>query len=208
MAQQISLSLLLSLFVFCIMCTAVPTFASPAGARAYIEASCLTTRFPALCVQSLSSCFANSTIPSEEQLTKIALSVSLYKARVTRAYMLKVTNELKAIKGSDYQTVNDCLDQINDSVDQLSRSIKELRRLDLESDGRNTFWLIGNVETWVSAAMTDASTCIDEFPVHSMSKLRATIKGKVLNVAQATSNALALFHRYAARYQAGASEKP
>ncbi|KAK8639759.1 hypothetical protein V6N13_138129 [Hibiscus sabdariffa] len=69
------------------------------------------------------------------------------------------------------------------------------------------FWHIDNTDTWVPAALTDASSCVDEFPRHRMSKIKVTIKSKVLNVTQLTSNALALFHQYSARYRGAAIEK-
>lgn len=127
--------------------------------------------------------------------------------------MLKVAKELKAMRAKEYPAVRDCSQQIDDSVNQLSQSIRELRRLDpIIKAGTgmtdDTFWHIDNVETWVSAALTDASSCLDEFPGHRLSKMKATIKGKVLNVAQLTSNALALFHRYAARFRAAATKNP
>ncbi|GMI75837.1 hypothetical protein HRI_001253000 [Hibiscus trionum] len=107
-----------------------------------------------------------------------------------------------------YLVVRDCLLQIDDSVNQLSQSIGELRRLDPKARMTgDIFWHIDNVDAWVSAALTDASSCVDEFPGHWMSKMKASIKSKVLNVAQLTSNALALFHQYSARYRAAAIEK-
>ena len=205
---QLSLHFLLILVsLICISSSIETAFARRSQTRAYIEASCRTTRYPALCVQCLSD-YSNATIQSPEQLAQVALSVSLYRAQYTRAYMLKVAKELESSKADKeyYQAVKDCLEQINDSVDQLSQSIRELRRLGHEAVGDDIFWHISNVETWVSAALTDAGTCLDEFPGRNMGKLKATIKGKVLNVAQVTSNALALFHRYAAKYRA--AKKP
>ncbi|KAE7997104.1 hypothetical protein FH972_001766 [Carpinus fangiana] len=205
---QLSRSLLLIILssLFFISSIVEPAFARRFRSRAYIEASCRATRYPALCVQYLSS-YANTdeTIQSPEQLAQIALSVSLYRAWRTRAYMLEVEKELEASKDVDYPAVKDCLAQISDSVNQLSQSIRELHRLGHEPVGDDFFWHISNVESWVSAALTDASFCLDELPGRNIGKLKATIKGKVLNVAQATSNALALFHRYAAKYYKAAS---
>ncbi|XWS35670.1 hypothetical protein CRYUN_Cryun20dG0016500 [Craigia yunnanensis] len=202
---KLSLSLVLFfLFIFCINIGTV----EPSGARTFIEASCQTTRYPVLCIKCLSP-YANSDIRNAQQLSQVALTVSLYRARYTRSYMLKVAKGLKEIKAKEYPTVRDCLQQIDDSVNQLSQSIRELRRLDPKAEiTDDIFWHIDNVETWVSAALTDASSCVDEFPGHRMSKMKANIKGKVLNVAQLTSNALALFHQYAARCRAAATKKP
>ncbi|KDP28776.1 hypothetical protein JCGZ_14547 [Jatropha curcas] len=210
---NLSLSLLVLLLSFSLISgMAEPTFVrrTKAPARAYIETSCRGTRYPALCVQYLSR-FSNSTIQNQQELVQVALSASLCRASYTRSYMLKVAKELQAKKAKEYQVVKDCLDQINDSVQQLSQSIREIRRMGRQEEaagGGDIFWHISNVETWTSSALSDASYCVDAFPGRRMSKLKATIKGRVMNVAQATSNALTLFHRYAARYRAGAAKKP
>lgn len=207
---KLGLSLLLILLsIFSLSNTVEPAFSRHISrrsrARAYIETACQTTQYPALCVHCLSTYIKpNMTIQSPQQLAQVALSASLYRALYARAYVLKVVRELKTLKREN-QVVQDCLEQINDSVDQLSGSIKELRRLGQESVGDDLFWHISNVETWVGTALTDASTCVDELPAGpNMSKLKATIKGKVLNVAEVTSNALALFHKFAA----SATKKP
>jgi pectinesterase inhibitor-like protein len=204
-----SLLLIILFALLFISCTAEPAFAQRSRSRAYIKASCRATRYPALCVQCLFGYADNATIQSPEQLAQIALSVSLYRAWHTRAYMLEVEKALEASKAKDYQAVKDCLAQISDSVNQLSQSIRELRRLGHEPVGDNFFWHISNVEAWISAALSDASFCFNELPGRNIGKLKATIKGKVLNVAQTTSNALALFHQYAAKYKAArVAKKP
>ncbi|KAJ6335012.1 hypothetical protein OIU78_011781 [Salix suchowensis] len=199
-----SLSILLLLpSIFCISGRVEPArLARHSRAQAYIESSCTKTLYPSLCIQYL-SVFANSTIETPQQLAQAALSVSLYRALQTRTFVLKVAKELKAMKSKDYQAVKDCLDQIGDSVDRLSQSVRELYRLEHPdaAGGDGVFWLISNVETWVSSAMTDARTCVDELPGKKVNKLKAVIMAKVLNVAQTASNALALFHRYAAKYK-------
>ncbi|KAF1002330.1 hypothetical protein AG4045_021509 [Apium graveolens] len=81
-------------------------------------------------------------------------------------------------------------------------SVKEFRQMSV--DGEKQFlWHESNVQSWVSAALTDATACIDGFSTYSInSRVKATIKAKVLNVAQVTSNALALFNGYTARQRA------
>lgn len=210
MAKLSLFLMLILLFIFCIdLGTVEPSLARPrrSRTRTFIEVSCQTTRYPALCIKCLSR-YANSNIQDQRQLAHVALAESLYRARYTRSYMLKVAKELKELKAKEYLAVRDCLQQIDDGVNQLSQSIRELRRLEPKAGMTNDmFWHIDNVETWVSAALTDASSCVNEFPGHRMSKMKAIIKGKVLNVAQLTSNALALFHQYAARYRVAAVTK-
>ncbi|XP_044491729.1 pectinesterase inhibitor 9-like [Mangifera indica] len=206
---KLTLSFLLILSMSCMMGAVEPSSAVRSKSKTYVEASCRSTRYPDLCVQSLSGFTDMAALQSPQQLAHIALSVSLNKARNTRSYLLNVCKELKAMKDKDYQTVQDCVEQINSGIDQLSQSIKEIRCLSKKGVADDSFLLINNVETWVSAALTDASSCVEQFPTRNMSKLKATIKGKVLNVEQVTSNALALFHQFAVSYRAtSANKKP
>jgi len=178
---------------------------------AYIESSCQGTRFPDLCIRCLAR-FSNSIIDGPQHLAHLALSVSLLRALKTRAYLAKVAKELEEFKKDRvYLTVQDCVTQLSDSVDQLCQAIKELRRMNKSSIIDDNFlWHISNVETWVSTALTDASYCVQSFPGKRMSKRTATIKFKAQNVAEVTSNALNLFHRYASSYHvaAGTTIKP
>ncbi|KAI9108249.1 hypothetical protein K1719_020732 [Acacia pycnantha] len=216
MAQLINLTLLVMLLLslFSIEALAKPSLKIPhrrydPQTVAYIEASCKTTLYPDLCLRYLYK-FANLNIQSPEHLTHVALSVSLSRTLHTRDYLEQMAKQFETLKNSnkrrDYFALQDCLTQINDSVDELGHSIRELERLNkipTTSISDDVLWHISNVETWMSTALTDASTCADYFGGHRMSKM----KGQVLNVAQVTSNALALFHRYATMYQAAAQAK-
>ncbi|KAI5647387.1 hypothetical protein M9H77_33392 [Catharanthus roseus] len=179
------------------------------NSRTIVEAQCRGTLYPRLCIESLFYFVSNSTVPTAEELAQISLKVSLVKARYTRSYVAKVAAELKQIKAKEYPAVKDCLDQINDGVGQISNAVKELGRL-FRADRESVFsWHRSNVETWVSTALTDALMCMDSFPGNTVgSKRKAIIKAKVLNVAQATSNALAFFNRFVARHRASRATKP
>ncbi|KAL3536977.1 hypothetical protein ACH5RR_000343 [Cinchona calisaya] len=170
--------------------------------RAFIKEQCRGTLYFQLCVHCL-SIFANSTTRTPEQLAQVALKVSLVRARFARAYITKVAKDLRVKKiTKDYQAVQDCLEQIDDGVEQLTNSVKELGRMSLASE-TDFFWHQSNIQTWMSTALTDALTCMDGISGHAMeSKEKAIVRAKVLNVAQVTSNALALFNRYVARYRA------
>ncbi|KAJ6415344.1 hypothetical protein OIU84_004186 [Salix udensis] len=81
---------------------------------------------------------------------------------------------------------------MGDSVDRLSQSVRELGHTG-RAVGRDFLWHMSNVQTWVSAALTDESTCLDGFAGHLMDgNVKAAIKRRITNVAQVTSNALAL----------------
>lgn len=87
---------------------------------------------------------------------------------------------------------------MGDSVDQLSQSLRELGKTNGPVAGQDFMWHMSNVQTWVSAALTDDSTCLDGFSGSAMNgNLKAAIRSRVIHVSQVTSNALALVNRFA-----------
>ncbi|KAL8235667.1 hypothetical protein R6Q59_016748 [Mikania micrantha] len=67
----------------------------------------------------------------------------------------------------------------------------------------NLMWHESNVETWVSAALTDATTCIDGILGGGINNRELVmIKARLLNVKQMASNSLAMFSRFTTRYRA------
>ncbi|XP_043691634.1 pectinesterase inhibitor 9-like [Telopea speciosissima] len=200
--SQATFSLLLLLSILCL---AAGT-AESAGVRnrsssiEYIKSSCSTTRYPTLCVQTLSP-YANKIQPNNAlQLAQAALSVSLSKSRSASSYVSKMSR-LKSLKAREYQAMKDCVDNMSDSVDRLSRSIKEMGQTSQTTSQSDFSWHMSNVQTWVSAALTDDNTCVDGFSGHSMDgNVKTAITNRVTTVAQVTSNALALINRYASSH--------
>lgn len=91
--------------------------------------------------------------------------------------------------------MKDCVEELGDSVDELRRSIDEMSHL-RESNFEMT---MSDVQTWVSAALTDESTCTDGFQetAAAATNIKNTVRGQVVQVAQLTSNALALINQLA-----------
>lgn len=106
----------------------------------------------------------------------------------------------------DAEALSDCVEELRDSVEELKRSIEEMgvgfRKK--ENNGTSEFGLrMSDIETWVSAALTDEDTCVDGFSEKFMngssssSEIKSTVRGHIMNVAHMTSNALALVNHYA-----------
>ncbi|KAF5480273.1 hypothetical protein F2P56_001036 [Juglans regia] len=185
------------LLLFSVLCFAAAT-ASSGGATNFIKASCSTTTYPALCVQSLSA-YAAEIQQNPHQLAQTALSVSLSSAQSTRTFVSKL-KKFKGLKKKEYEAIADCLEEISDTVDRLGQSIKELKNIG-KAKGQEFAWHMSNVETWVSAALTDENTCVDGFAGKALDgKIKASIKARIVNVAQVTSNALSLINHYASKH--------
>lgn len=93
--------------------------------------------------------------------------------------------------------MRDCVEELGDSVDQMRNSLNEINQM----KGSNFYLKINNIQTWVSAALTDEDTCTDGFAGKAMNgNLKNAVRKKILNVAHLTSNALALVNTYASRH--------
>ncbi|MCD7450490.1 hypothetical protein HAX54_006561 [Datura stramonium] len=166
----------------------------------FIKISCKTTLYPTICVQSLSA-YANTIQLSEQRLARAALSVSLSKAKIASTYISKVTR-MRGLKPRELQAAKDCSFTMNDSVYQLNRSIPELGQSGNLASRRDEFtWHVSNVQTWISAALTDENACLDMFNNPSMDgKIKDSIRVRVLVASQVTSNALALVYHFAEKH--------
>ncbi|XP_021901922.1 21 kDa protein-like isoform X2 [Carica papaya] len=169
----------------------------------FIKASCQATRYPALCIHCLTG-YASSIQQSEQHLVQTSLTVSLSRARSAAAFVAKMA-KIKGIKAPDYEAVEDCIENMGDTVDRLSQSVKELAHMGRRV-GPDFLWHISNVQTWVSAALTDENTCVDGFRGRGMDgSLKSLIRRRIVRVAQVTSNALALVNRFASRHRSAAA---
>ncbi|MBA0609197.1 hypothetical protein Godav_021301 [Gossypium davidsonii] len=195
MASSSIIFLLLSLL--CIVCEARSPTAARSGASNFIKASCSATKYPSLCIQSLAA-FAPSIQRSPRQLAQTALSVSLERAKSTQAFVSKM-KKFRGLKRREYEGIKDCIEEMSESVDRLSKSVQELKYMG-QAKGQDFLWHVSNVETWVSAALTDENTCVDGFAGRALDgKIKASIGARVINVAQVTSNALSLVNQFASK---------
>ncbi|KAL0312808.1 UNVERIFIED_CONTAM: hypothetical protein Sradi_5680100 [Sesamum radiatum] len=136
---------------------------------------------------------------SQRQLAQAALSVSLTRAQSAASFVSRLAR-IRGIKPMEYQAVKDCIQNMGDTVDQLSSSMKELGAM---GAGQDFDWRVSNVQTWVSAALTNENTCMDGFRGAAMDgNVKVAIRRRVLDCAQVTSNALALVNRFASRHKA------
>ncbi|MFS7942610.1 putative pectinesterase [Helianthus anomalus] len=176
---------------------------SRSRARMYLELQCRSALYPDLCVETLLPYVRKIGLPSPQLLTQVSLASCLSKARFTKTYLNMVAKKLnETTNNENNQAVQECLHQINDGVNQITQSFKELQQIGKDGD-ENFMWHVSNVQTWVSAALTDATTCIDGMLGGGMGRReQAMIKARFLNVKQLASNSLAMFSRFTTRYRA------
>ncbi|KAL8476756.1 hypothetical protein ACS0TY_029165 [Phlomoides rotata] len=188
----------LLIFSFLYASTLISSASAAAGATSpatsFVRASCRATTYPAVCFQSLST-YAASINKNPKQLVLTALSVSVDRAESTKTFVAKLTR-FRGLKPREKSALKDCLEEVSDSVERLSKSVRELKNMGT-ARGPEYIWHMSNLQTWISAALTDESTCTDGFSGRAVNgRIKSSIRARMTNVAQVTSNALALCNKY------------
>ncbi|KAL6321816.1 hypothetical protein AAG906_035513 [Vitis piasezkii] len=158
----------------------------------FIRTSCGITTYPKLCYTSLSA-HASVIQTSPKLLADTALAVTLSTARSTSSLMSKMVQS-HGLKPREVAAMHDCVEELSDSVDQLRKAMGEMTQI----KGSNFGLMMNDIQTWVSAALTDENTCTDGFAGNAMNgNLKTTVRARVVNMAHMTSNALGLINSYA-----------
>lgn len=168
------------------------------GDAEFIRSSCNSTLYPDICYTSLSR-YANAVQQNPGQLARIAIAVSLSKVHRTASYISNLT------RIADYSSnsrgalaLHDCFSNLDDAVDEIRGSLKQMRQIGAAGAGGGSFlFQMSNVQTWMSAALTDEETCTDGFQDVPDCPMKEDISKRVTNVKKFTSNALALVNGYA-----------
>ncbi|KAL6986074.1 hypothetical protein U1Q18_019441 [Sarracenia purpurea var. burkii] len=196
LSQTLALTTVFILFQFithvnsCLATGPIPTETN----TDYIKKSCNATTYPRLCFKSLST-YANNIKTSPKKLATTALSVTLSATRSASAAM-KNLSESQGLSPREAAAVADCVEELGDSVDELRRSTEEMGHIG--GGGSEFAFQMNDIETWVSAALTDDDTCMDGFAGASMNgEVKTTVRERILKVAHLASNALALINNYA-----------
>jgi pectinesterase inhibitor-like protein len=148
----------------------------------FVRRSCRSTRYPRVCESTLVPC-APTVGRSPRRLARAALVVGADRAHNCSAY-------IRAGKGA----MEDCAELARDAEERLRRSAAEMERMGRAGTPRFA-WSLANVQTWASAALTDTDTCLDSLAQARGKVDGGAVKRRVVAVAEATSNALALVNR-------------
>lgn len=186
MVRRISLTLLLA-FIF------IPYLASQlvfAKGRNNVREACKVTRYQNLCMRSLAP-FSNSAGRGPSKWARAGVSVTIGEVKNVQAYLANLTRHGR-LRGRNKVALLDCVETIADALDELHRSLNVLRRLSRRTFGTQ----MGDLNTWISAALTDQDTCLDGFQGENGRKIQL-LQNRVLKAYYITSNALALVSKLA-----------
>ena len=187
------LSFLLTILLFITtpqICLATTATSSTQTYQTYIKTTCTSTLYPQLCYKSLSP-YASQIQTNAQTLCTTALNIALKSAQNTSSMVSKVS-KLAGLSSIEVAVIKDCIDNVKGSISELQDSLNEMGQL----SGPDVAFRVANVKTWVSAALTDETTCTDGLSAKNVNNamVKNTISEYILSLAQLTSNALALIN--------------
>ncbi|XP_045787126.1 21 kDa protein-like [Trifolium pratense] len=190
--EAFSTKIFLIVFAFSFITYSIQANESQQSNTLFIRNSCSSTTYPKLCYTSLVK-HADSIQTNRVLLTSTALNVTLASAKSTSTFMSTLAKS-HGLNPKEVAAMKDCIEVLSGSVDELRRSIDEISRLRTS----NFELTMSDIQTWVSAALTDENTCTDGFQeINATGNIKTIVRGKIVQVAQLTSNALALINKLA-----------
>ncbi|KAL5791832.1 hypothetical protein ACOSP7_000426 [Xanthoceras sorbifolium] len=158
--------------------------------NSYVRDACSVTQYRDLCIHSLAS-FSNTARRSPSKWARAGVSVTIGEAKTVTQYLINLKKHTR-LRGRRRVALSDCIENFQDTIDQLHRSLGILRKL----TAGNFDSQMGDLTTYMSAALTDEDTCLDGFEGQRGGQVNL-LKNRVLNTTYLTSNALALVNKLA-----------
>ncbi|KAI3779094.1 hypothetical protein L2E82_08580 [Cichorium intybus] len=165
----------------------------------FIRTSCQTTRYPDICFTSLSG-YSRAVQHDSGRLARVAIHVALCNATHMSNYVSNISRQSNDNTTRESAAIQDCSSLFGDTVDEIQKSKTEMKRLGLT--GESVKFQLSNVQTWMSAALTNEDTCTDGFQHVADGDMKADVCERAVAVKKVTSNALALVNSYADKISA------
>ncbi|KAG7564811.1 Pectinesterase inhibitor domain [Arabidopsis suecica] len=128
----------------------------PPISSASLKSVCAVTRYPETCFNSLSSSLNESDSKlNPESILELSLRVAV-KNLSNLSISFRSINDMP-----EDAAVGDCVKLYTDALSQLNDSITEIEKEKKKGGNWLTKEVVGDVKTWISAAMTDGETCSD-----------------------------------------------
>lgn len=158
----------------------------------YIKNSCNTTLYPQLCYKLLLK-YTDKIQAHPKFLANTSIYVTFLAAKSTSVAMKNMSKSWSLSPG-EAAALHDCMEETSDSIYEFQKSMKEMDHI---GEGSNFELEMSNIQTWVSAALTDYDTCMDGFSGMKEGNVKSEVRKYIVNVSHLTSIALAFINNYA-----------
>ncbi|XP_047181984.1 putative pectinesterase/pectinesterase inhibitor 22 [Vigna umbellata] len=165
----------------------IPSEIQTQDMQALIAQACMDIENQNSCLTNIHNELTKIGPPSPTSVMSAALKATLNEAMVAIDNMTKITTF--SVSYREQQAIEDCKELLDFSVSELAWSLGEMRRI---RAGDTNVQYEGNLEAWLSAALSNQDTCLEGFEGTDR-RLESYISGSLTQVTQLISNVLSLY---------------
>ncbi|GLJ09569.1 hypothetical protein SUGI_0112080 [Cryptomeria japonica] len=174
--------LMLTFSVVCLMFVQIKSDGVPHNA---LQSACNVTLDPKFCISAMTT-FAESWQGGSKDLGRIALKLTIVEARKV-SHLLSQLSRV-AVTPRQLGALQDCIQLFDLTLSDLEKSLSNVSN----SNSNFLAWRQAfDVETWLSAALTNQATCLEGFQEVS-GRRQISSSSNLRNVSRLLSNSLAL----------------
>ena len=155
--------------------------------NALIAQACTNIENQNSCLTNIKNELVKIGPPSPTSVLSAALGATLNEARGAIDKITKFTTF--SVSNREQLAIEDCKELLDFSVSELAWSLGEMRRI---RAGDTNVQYEGNLEAWLSAALSNQDTCLEGFEGTDR-RLQSYISGSLTQVTQLISNVLSLY---------------
>lgn len=159
-----------------------PSLSSSSDSAESVKTVCGVTQYPTSCFNSISS-LVTSKKPDPETIFNLSLQVSIKELKNLSSFVTSVNDV------NSQAAINDCVNQFDDALSRLNDSLLAME----VGPGEKALTMekVNNIQTWISAAMTDQETCLEGLEEMG-SRVLDEVKAKMERSKEFLSNSLAI----------------
>ncbi|KAI4355383.1 hypothetical protein L6164_004163 [Bauhinia variegata] len=157
--------------------------------HAIIRSSCSITLYPELCFSVITSeHHANHKVSSQRDVIELSINITI--GAVQHNYLtVKKLLAKKGLTKREQTALHDCLETTDETHDELHKTLKDLKEYPTKKSLNKH---ADDLETLISAAITNQVTCLDGFYDDDNKEIRGALQDGQVHVEQMCSNALAM----------------
>lgn len=150
--------------------------------------ACHDTLYKDLCVSTLAS-FPNLHAKSIPEIISATINVTVDEVRSSQQNCSGIRRKFsRKLTPYDRRALEDCIELLDGTIDELRSAISDL------STRKTASRHYGDLQTLLSAAMTNQQTCLEGFSL-SKANLGKYVKGRLRKISKHVSNALSMLKK-------------
>ncbi|CAA7027804.1 unnamed protein product [Microthlaspi erraticum] len=178
-ASVVSLLLILSIAALAAGAFTRPSH-HPSVSSDSLKEVCAVTRYPETCFDALSSSLESDRNSIEKFDAESVLELTI---RIASKKVSSLSMSFRSINDMPEEAaVGDCVKLYANALSQLNESVSEIETEKKKGGNWLTKEVVGDVKTWISAAMTDGETCSDGL------EEMGTVVGNEIKIEMETAN--------------------